>query len=442
MSSQCYIMKVNGLGAPTVSLVNNDAKPALPKEKIMSYEEKTVGSTPFFKCEACPFMALAEDDIKFHLFTVHPDLAKTNGLADHIQIPCPGCTSIFDAEETLRNHLRNHHKMGIKDVKKMVKSLVQIALKDAKLKKEEKVCDPPPPVQLRQDIGDVKIPQVIEIGPDVVNANTESLPKGVAFISVDELHKMSTPNFEKVDPKEIIQEANINIVYTNEVSAQYVNVSNAGMSNSSCNIIQVSSVTPDLISSIKPRMPALDNSNSSPQTVENNLDAKSLALPARKAPGRPLGAVSCSYDEKEVSSDNKETPDKQCLVDKCHFKMKNDDKLAYHRKCHQNGKLHCPECSKLLPSIDALHTHLWKTHEIDMELPTCEICGFKTYKKYRLYNIHMKSHGKIKAYSCKFLFSFFHLKYIKLIHSLLWQSRIVCIMYMYQDIILRAREID
>ncbi|XP_075976116.1 uncharacterized protein LOC142976569 [Anticarsia gemmatalis] len=385
MSGQRFIMNVNRMMNQSTS----EIKPP-PKEKVMSYEEKSVGSTPFFKCEACPYMAMAEDDIKFHLFTVHPDLAKSNGLADNIQITCPGCTSIFDAEETLRNHLRNHHKMGIKDIKKMIKSLVQIALKNAKLKKDNTKNEPPPAAPQRQEIPDIKIPQVIEIVPDVVNANSD-LPKGVAFISVDELHKMSTPNFEKVDPKEIIQEASINIVYTNDMSTQYVcSVSEANASKPPCNVIQVSSVTPDLISSIQPRITALE-AKLSPSQVR---DKEPTHIPLICSPEQLKEEV-----EAKRPMEGRKTG-RMCLVDGCRVVFREDKSLMYHRKCHQNGKLTCAECSNVYPTVEALHMHLWKIHMVDIELPTCDICGFKTYNSYRLRNCHMKCHRKTKAHIC------------------------------------------
>ncbi|KAJ8724614.1 hypothetical protein PYW08_016088 [Mythimna loreyi] len=384
MSTQCYVLNLNKMAnqRPT------ETKPAV-KEKVMSYEEKSVGSTSFFQCEACPYMALAEDDIKFHLFTVHPDLAKSNGLSDNVQIPCPGCTSVFDAEETLRTHLRNHHKMGIKDIKKMIKSLVQIALKNAKLKKEsQQYAEPPHTAQIDtipQNLTDFKIPQVIEIIPDAVNIKND-LPKGVAFISVDELQKMSTPNFEKVDPKEIIQEASINIVYTNDIS-QYVNVSDAGSVNPSCNMIQVGNVPPDLIASIQPCFmePSVEATLSPTQTK----DLSHIPL---------LRKSDQMTDEVKPSAETEKGT--MCLVDGCQKCMKEPQTLAYHRQCHKNGKLVCPECSKTFAAVDALHTHLWKIHEVDMEMPTCDICGYKTYTRYRLHNIHMKCHKKFKGFIC------------------------------------------
>lgn len=369
------------------------------KDKIISYEEKSVGSTAFFKCEACPYMALAEDDIKFHLFTIHPDLAKSNGLADNIQILCPGCTSVFDAEETLRTHLRNHHKMGIKDIKKMIKSLVQIALKDAKLKKEEKIEEPPPP-PMRQEVVDVKMPQVIEIVPDIVNAG--NLPKGVAFISIDELNKMSAPNFEKINPKDMIQEASINIVYTNEVPnrTKYISVSEGGSSMTQCNVIQMCSVPPDLISSIQPRVSlptGIDNSKLSSSQAKDTIDLSPMHQPPHIFKAQELN--------KDVSIEKIETNENSgisCLVNGCVISLREEKNILYHRKCHQNGKLVCLECDKICPSVEVLHTHLWKIHALDLELPTCQECGYKTYKTYRLFNIHMKCHGKHKSHSCKY----------------------------------------
>ncbi|XP_023948288.1 uncharacterized protein LOC112053192 [Bicyclus anynana] len=388
MTSQCYIMNMNRV----VSQENMDSKPPLPKEKVMSYEAKSVGSTAFFKCEACPYMAFAEDDIKFHLFTEHPDLAKRNGLADNIQIPCPGCSCIFDAEETLRTHLRNHHKMGIKDVKKMVKSLVQIALKDAKLKKEITVNETSPP----QDLAQLKIPQLIEIVPDIVNADNKELPKGVAFISVDELNKMSMPNFEKVDPKEVIQEASINIVYTNDVSTQYVNVSNTSTSNNTCNLIQMSSVTPDLISSIQPRIPNMDKNLSSSLSPQIKDSQDITHLPMKQDRGRLT-----PYPIRKEAIPITDTEEKgfYCSTGKCHASFEKEINLLYHRRCHKEGKLTCPECSEVVLTVEQLHIHLWKIHKIDLELPTCEECGYKTYLRFRL-RVHMKSHGTCRAYPC------------------------------------------
>lgn len=393
--SSLFIMNMNGIVPQDVSDKVED-KPQIPGEKIISYEEKSLGSTSFFKCEACPYMALAEDDIKFHLFTVHPELAKTNGLADNIQIPCPGCASIFDAEQTLRNHLRNHHKMGIKDVKKMVKSLVQIALKNAKLKKENIPPEPPTPISINEHVNDVKIPQLIEIRPDTIKANDETLPQGVSFITVNDLQNMSTPNFEKINPKDIIQEASINIVYSNEVPAQYMNMSETVTTNAH-NLHQMSNVTPDLISSIQPHTAVIESADVNIALSPEICDK--IPLPPITKRSQPFVSQTKPRTKKEVTKKIGE----MCSVSGCHVRFKSVEKLVYHRKCHQNGGLQCPECNTQFPSMEQLNTHLWKSHNVDMELHTCNICSYKTVRLKRL-TMHMTSHGDVRAYPCKFNF--------------------------------------
>lgn len=400
MSSPCFI--INSINTVPSQAMDSNHENSSKSTKVMSYEEKTVGSTSFFKCEACPYMAFAEDDIKFHLFTFHPDLAKTNGLADNIQISCPGCSSVFDAEETLRIHLRNHHKMGVKDIKKMVKSLVQIALKSAKLKKKDKKSEPE--TRTTPNLCDVKMPQVIEIVPDLVTANPTSLPNGVKFISMDELQSMSTPNFEKVDPKDIIQEASLNIVYSNEITTEYVNVTNAVVSGA--RNIQMSNVTPDLISSVQPRHPVVDSNNDVNINLTISTDKCDSINHGGQLPkqGRPRGSKNSdsikNLDKKEEMQKKLGQP---CKVSGCYVRLNSEDKLQYHRTCHQNGHLQCLECNVVFQFVEALHLHLWREHSIDMELPTCEVCGYKTYKRHNLEKVHMKIHSDEKAYLCMYL---------------------------------------
>lgn len=47
-----------------------------------------------------------------------------------------------------------------------------------------------------------------------------------------------------------------------------------------------------------------------------------------------------------------------------------------------------------------MHTHLWRKHNIDMELYSCTECSFKTPILSRLNNTHMKIHSSVKEYKC------------------------------------------
>ncbi|KAH8302897.1 hypothetical protein KR044_011764, partial [Drosophila immigrans] len=97
----------------------------------------------------------------------------------------------------------------------------------------------------------------------------------------------------------------------------------------------------------------------------------------------------------------------KCTVDGCMFRFKSPSTLEYHGRCH-NGALGgaqpmiCPECrSTQFSNWNCLHTHLWRTHEIDMELYCCQLCSFKTPIYSRLVNTHAKIHSEERNYKCE-----------------------------------------
>lgn len=61
----------------------------------------------------------------------------------------------------------------------------------------------------------------------------------------------------------------------------------------------------------------------------------------------------------------------------------------------------CPECNNTeLNNWNVLHTHLWRVHQIDMELYSCDQCNFKTPIFSRLVNTHAKIHSDERNYNC------------------------------------------
>lgn len=83
--------------------------------------------------------------------------------------------------------------------------------------------------------------------------------------------------------------------------------------------------------------------------------------------------------------------------------------MDFHEKCHTSTTktgIFCPKCTeKESGDIDfnwnTLHTHLWRQHEIDMELYKCTECSFRTPILSRLNNTHMKIHSNVKEYRCE-----------------------------------------
>ncbi|KAL5291791.1 hypothetical protein ACFFRR_010900 [Megaselia abdita] len=126
-----------------------------------------------------------------------------------------------------------------------------------------------------------------------------------------------------------------------------------------------------------------------------------MAEKSSKKINRPRAINNFSKMKKMFGTTTEETV--KCDVPGCGFRFKKPETLEFHKKCHsdKNTKIKCPECnSEDLSNWNTLHTHLWRTHAIDMELYSCHLCKFKTPIYSRLTNTHMKIHSEERNYSC------------------------------------------
>lgn len=126
-----------------------------------------------------------------------------------------------------------------------------------------------------------------------------------------------------------------------------------------------------------------------------------MAEKSSKKINRPRAINNFSKMKKMFGTTIEETV--KCDVIGCGFRFKKPETLELHKKCHsdKNTKIKCPECnSEDLSNWNTLHTHLWRTHSIDMELYSCHLCKFKTPIYSRLTNTHMKIHSEERNYQC------------------------------------------
>lgn len=144
--------------------------------------------------------------------------------------------------------------------------------------------------------------------------------------------------------------------------------------------------------------------------VANNLLPAAVEPPlagGTSVRGRPYGAKQTGQNKRRPTQGVAQTVEGgKCTVDGCMFRFKSPATLEYHGRCH-NGALGsaqpmiCPECrSTQFSNWNCLHTHLWRTHEIDMELYCCQLCSFKTPIYSRLVNTHAKIHSEERNYKC------------------------------------------
>lgn len=71
----------------------------------------------------------------------------------------------------------------------------------------------------------------------------------------------------------------------------------------------------------------------------------------------------------------------RCSAGTCKVKFETEDNALYHDKCHYSAdSFRCIElgCKYTNTKWLTMKTHLWKSHGIDMEMFSCDQCGFKT----------------------------------------------------------------
>ncbi|CRL08684.1 CLUMA_CG021221, isoform A [Clunio marinus] len=92
----------------------------------------------------------------------------------------------------------------------------------------------------------------------------------------------------------------------------------------------------------------------------------------------------------------------KCSLQSCTLHFSSENLLKYHRRCHtDDGTIICPECkSEEFKTFNTLHTHLWRSHKVDMDLYACKLCDFKTPILSRLKNFHEKIHSNVRSYKC------------------------------------------
>lgn len=112
----------------------------------------------------------------------------------------------------------------------------------------------------------------------------------------------------------------------------------------------------------------------------------------------------------------------KCHVANCGMRFATETAILLHKQCHASDgdEIQCPKCendggqstattttTKTTTTVvrkawnwNTLHTHLWREHNIDMELYSCPHCSFKTPILSRLRNTHMRIHSDTKDFKC------------------------------------------
>lgn len=85
------------------------------------------------------------------------------------------------------------------------------------------------------------------------------------------------------------------------------------------------------------------------------------------------------------------------VMSSCPYKFENEAKLLLHTKCHTcpnaAQKFKCYECSVELTNWRRCTAHLWKAHQVDVDLLQCPQCEYKSHASVLVWR-HMRAHKK------------------------------------------------
>ncbi|XP_063987156.1 zinc finger protein 62-like [Diachasmimorpha longicaudata] len=99
----------------------------------------------------------------------------------------------------------------------------------------------------------------------------------------------------------------------------------------------------------------------------------------------------------------------KCDTEGCNVRLLAEENISYHKKCHNaqgNGGTEaftCPECQEFFSNRwCTMAGHLWRSHLVDMELHTCDLCNYKTPSLSKLTHQHRGIHGNERPFVCEF----------------------------------------
>lgn len=142
------------------------------------------------------------------------------------------------------------------------------------------------------------------------------------------------------------------------------------------------------------------------------------SIVCKESEGQPMVRIPIDVDEKppkknlkivKIEKKNLKLPPHlrdakflyKCSLKECGHHFSSKDLLMYHRKCHREGILVCPECPfKGCKTLESLHSHLWKLHKVDMDLYACQFCDYKTPNYKTMTYFHLKIHYDESNYKC------------------------------------------
>ncbi|GAB6030444.1 hypothetical protein CHUAL_007314 [Chamberlinius hualienensis] len=134
--------------------------------------------------------------------------------------------------------------------------------------------------------------------------------------------------------------------------------------------------------------------------------AKDTAEPLSKRKIRPPRALSEDYyllsrKRKYIRRQDPHEKHFRCHIGSCGQHFTSDKNLEIHIKCHpeEDQSFKCFDCHEKCEHWRIMTMHLWKRHQIDLDLFRCTICEYRSYSPFKLEN-HQRIHSAERNFKC------------------------------------------
>lgn len=451
-NTQC----VNTLTDPTTKLETNRPTKRFQSEKHTENYSKTVkqlvDTLRCYKCKECSYMTLNEEHIFEHIEKEHMNVSA---MKEKPVLKCMGCANTFHFEASLLSHIVHDHQVHESEARVMVQQLFftpnlaadnhspkpisQIRItktqtdqifipesSDPLLDNNERAeifstfsptkitsvdaAETGPQVQAQNDVtienGELQYMQSIDNIPVAIESNLQVVDvRSVPFFNDDDQTFSTKANAQQNQRAKVLENKNVDcseslnlleLKSSGERNFEFVNFANETHYEGD-DYLQEDDTTESRISDSEMEFVTLAAKESTPENTSS--ETKTVKI---KKKGRPKGSRSFSNKPQPVSLKQ----GYKCEIEDCGVRMLVQENIAYHQKCHvvttpRNISYQCPECIEFKSSNwNNLAGHLWRSHIIDMELHSCDLCSYKTPSLSNLANQHRGIHGDDRPFLC------------------------------------------
>eukprot|EP00088_Acartia_fossae_P035053 TRINITY_DN3606_c0_g1_i1.p1 TRINITY_DN3606_c0_g1~~TRINITY_DN3606_c0_g1_i1.p1 ORF type:complete len:1271 (+),score=290.21 TRINITY_DN3606_c0_g1_i1:63-3875(+) len=361
-----------------------------------------------FKCKICCYVNSSSLAIENHLYDEHEkvvgapprtkDEANWQQVAskEGVKLNCPQCHNIFSSERSFSVHLTEDHAMSDSQAatavakensERKAKTLNIIRAEKERLRQERKRNRQDGYEAYLDDNGELRIRRIVAGtgGGDEVGVGTRCAVK-------KEIKLESTSSVELEGDNEV----EIDVGNNEEVGHDK-------LADMSVFDVRATDYIEMVLNKHKTLMEITNQTGGKTASEENGKSIKER--PIRPKTGRPKGSKSLGIstvrklNPKITISDD--LMGRECGVDGCAVRLKSNEKLSMHRKCHtKTDNFECTECpSSNFRTWPKCALHMWRAHNQDMELYTCDTCDYKSFFKSTMEK-HKKCHTEGQPCLC------------------------------------------